>query len=83
MYAKATRVIVWLGKATPDIALEDIRIAGFTQTTTPARNEKAILKLLEAAWFRRVWVLQEVAAARHIVVGCGPSEIDDMHSFQA
>jgi len=60
IYAKATRVIVWLGKATPGIdqALEDIRIASVAakQTTTLAKNENAILKLLEAAWFRRVWV---------------------------
>jgi hypothetical protein len=60
IYAKATRVIVWLGKATPGIdqALEDIRTAGFAakQTIKPAMNENAILKLLEAAWVRRVWV---------------------------
>ncbi|RFN45092.1 acb 4-hydroxyacetophenone monooxygenase [Fusarium flagelliforme] len=44
-------------------------------------NEKAVLKLLEAAWFRRIWVLQEVAAARHIVVRCGPAEIDGYAFF--
>ncbi|RBR24704.1 uncharacterized protein FIESC28_02477 [Fusarium coffeatum] len=85
IYAKATRVIVWLGTATPDIeqALEDIRIAGFAakQTIMPTINENAVLKLLEAAWFRRVWVLQEVAAARHIVVKCGHAEIDGYAFF--
>ena len=56
IYAKATRVIVWLGKPTPDIdqALEHIRIANFELKQKV--NENAILKLLEAAWFRRVWV---------------------------
>lgn len=59
IYAKATRVIVWLGRTIPDIdqALEDIRIAGFTEKETePATNDNAILKILEAPWFRRVWV---------------------------
>lgn len=59
IYAKATRVIVWLGKATPGIdqALEEIRIAGLAgKQSAPTMNENAILKLLEATWFRRVWV---------------------------
>ncbi|KAL8381601.1 hypothetical protein RB595_005742 [Gaeumannomyces hyphopodioides] len=39
-------------------------------------NQQAILKLLERPWFQRIWVLQEVAAARGIVVKCGSVEID-------
>ncbi|KAF5563133.1 ACB 4-hydroxyacetophenone monooxygenase [Fusarium phyllophilum] len=85
IYAKATRVIVWLGKATSDIdqAFDLIRIAGFTakQPTITTRNKYAILRVLMAPWFRRIWVLQEVAAARHILVQCGHAEIDGYAFF--
>ncbi|KAF5635754.1 ACB 4-hydroxyacetophenone monooxygenase [Fusarium sp. NRRL 52700] len=86
IYATATRVIVWLGKATPDIdqAFDMIRIAGFTakQPTITTRNRNTILRVLMAPWFRRIWVLQEVAAARHIVVKCGHAEIDGYAFFE-
>ncbi|EXA30773.1 hypothetical protein FOVG_17873 [Fusarium oxysporum f. sp. pisi HDV247] len=77
IYAKASRVIVWLGEATPDNdqALEEIRIAA-EQPTKPSTKEGTILKLLEGPWFQRIWVLQEVAAARHVLIKCGPTEID-------
>ncbi|CVL08087.1 related to HETEROKARYON incompatibility protein [Fusarium mangiferae] len=77
IYAKASRVIVWLGGATPDSdqALEEIRIATEQRTKRPI-NESAILGLLEGPWFQRIWVLQEVAAARHVLIKCGPTEID-------
>ncbi|VTO89554.1 unnamed protein product [Fusarium graminearum] len=76
IYAKASHVIVWLGGATPDSdqALEEIRIATEQRTKRPI-NESAILGLLERPWFQRIWVLQEVAAARHVLIKCGPTEI--------
>ncbi|KAF4440036.1 hypothetical protein F53441_12407 [Fusarium austroafricanum] len=82
IYTKASRVIVWLGGATPDSgqALEEIRIAAEQRMkpspTKPSINESAILRLLEGPWFQRIWVLQEVAAARHVLIKCGPTEID-------
>ncbi|RSM14826.1 hypothetical protein CDV31_005260 [Fusarium ambrosium] len=77
IYAKASDVIVWLGEATPDScqALEEIRVAA-EQRTTLSIDESAILRLLERPWFQRIWVLQEVAAARHVLIKCGPTEID-------
>ncbi|KAF5613349.1 ACB 4-hydroxyacetophenone monooxygenase [Fusarium sp. NRRL 25303] len=103
IYATATRVIVWLGNATPDInqSLEVIRNAGFTakQPTITKLNENAILVIVKAPWFQRIWVresfsslwegiadmmikvLQEAAAARHIVVKCGQAEIDGYAFF--
>ncbi|KAK5636039.1 hypothetical protein RRF57_011751 [Xylaria bambusicola] len=105
IYAKASRVIVWLEEPVDrnfttngDQALEAIRIAGQTQSTyliqestdptdqgtdhddesTGDINEstnhidekarEAILTLLRRSWFQRVWVLQEIAAARQIIV---------------
>ncbi|KAL3599811.1 hypothetical protein FPOAC2_04039 [Fusarium poae] len=79
IYAKASRVIVWLGEAaaSSDQALEEIRIAAVTNPAIHKTNhQQAILKLLERQWFQRIWVLQEVAAARHVLIKCGPTEID-------
>ncbi|KLU86257.1 hypothetical protein MAPG_05273 [Magnaporthiopsis poae ATCC 64411] len=39
-------------------------------------DREAVLGLLGRPWFRRVWVLQEVAAARYVLVKCGPVEMD-------
>ncbi|RSL79400.1 hypothetical protein CEP51_007388 [Fusarium floridanum] len=77
IYAKASGVIVWLGEATPDScqALEEIRRAA-EQRTKLSVNESAIQRLLERPWFQRIWVLQEVAAARHVQIKCGHTEID-------
>ncbi|KAK3330017.1 heterokaryon incompatibility protein-domain-containing protein [Apodospora peruviana] len=36
----------------------------------------AILELFKLSWFKRIWVLQEVAAARHIALMRGSSVID-------
>ncbi|KAH7309925.1 hypothetical protein B0I35DRAFT_453508 [Stachybotrys elegans] len=78
IYAKASRVIVWLGEAAGDSAqaLEVIRKAAEEQYTNSAiykPNQQSILTLLKRPWFQRIW---EVAAARHILIKCGPTEID-------
>ncbi|KAF4620185.1 hypothetical protein G7Y89_g14636 [Cudoniella acicularis] len=80
IYAKASRVIVWLGEARDesDRALESIRIAG-EKSVEPSNTElfeQAILQLLERPWFCRIWVLQEMAAARHVIIMCGSTQID-------
>ncbi|KAH6983699.1 heterokaryon incompatibility protein-domain-containing protein, partial [Ilyonectria sp. MPI-CAGE-AT-0026] len=91
IYAKASRVIVWLGEAAhdSDLALKAICRTAEEQDTNSAINETnqqatlAILRLLEREWFQRIWlltwsiqVLQEVAAARHVLIKCGLTEID-------
>ncbi|KAA8632196.1 hypothetical protein SMACR_12771 [Sordaria macrospora] len=90
IYAKASRVIVWLGEeaAGSDQALEEIRIAAKRDqapeeiriaaelSTRGLDNKAGILTLLQRPWFQRIWVLQEVAAARHILIKCGFAEID-------
>ncbi|KAK3896460.1 hypothetical protein C8A05DRAFT_20565, partial [Staphylotrichum tortipilum] len=84
IYAKASRVIIWLGEAaaTSDQALEDIRMSSNQQSPPLGKtNKQAILDhLLKWTWFERIWVLQEVAAARHVLVKCGHTEIDG-HAF--
>jgi hypothetical protein len=41
---------------------------------------EALYSLFQRDWFQRVWILQEVAAARRILVMCGTSTLDG-HSF--
>ncbi|KAI0186562.1 heterokaryon incompatibility protein-domain-containing protein [Xylaria flabelliformis] len=81
IYARAYRVIVWLGEA-PDNnnqALEVIRVAAEEQSTSATINEvneQAITTLLKRPWFQRIWVLQEVAAAQRVLIKYGPTDID-------
>ena len=61
IYAKASRVIVWLGEATAnggDAALEYIRAVSNRQTNTPVDQTKKelIVDLLGRSWFQRIWV---------------------------
>ncbi|KAH8757088.1 heterokaryon incompatibility protein-domain-containing protein, partial [Hyaloscypha finlandica] len=81
IYSNAYRVIVWLGEEVVEIkgALEDIRLAANKELLGNSEkeiNKQAILNLLQRPWFRRIWVLQEVAAARYVVIMCGSTEID-------
>ncbi|KAL8290971.1 hypothetical protein RB600_006443 [Gaeumannomyces tritici] len=84
IYANASRVIVWLGKAAngSDQAFEALRRAAGAsgdERAPPTINEptqQAILTLLERPWFERIWVLQEVAAARYVLIKCGSSVVD-------
>ncbi|KAH8680097.1 heterokaryon incompatibility protein-domain-containing protein, partial [Tricladium varicosporioides] len=77
IYSNALCVIVWLGEETKDTdrALESIRLAANKEFTERSKLQ-AILSLLQRPWFQRIWVLQEVAAARHIVIMCGSTQID-------
>ncbi|KAH7082696.1 heterokaryon incompatibility protein-domain-containing protein [Paraphoma chrysanthemicola] len=81
IYGQANRVVVWLGEAADnsDLALEEIRVAGYKKSTKSLDSERiqqAVLALLQRPWFRRIWILQEVAAARHILIMCGSKKID-------
>ncbi|KAK4167407.1 hypothetical protein QBC43DRAFT_311793 [Cladorrhinum sp. PSN259] len=84
IYARARSVIVWLGLASSDSgrALEVIQtFAMLTRgSTEPQKSwgvleKRATVELLRRPWFSRIWVLQEVAAARNIVIKCGADEI--------
>lgn len=58
IYAQAERVLVWLGEAIEDgdKALESIRYIAQGQGKTDGEDRKICLRLLERAWFRRIWV---------------------------
>ncbi|RFU25922.1 hypothetical protein B7463_g10416, partial [Scytalidium lignicola] len=81
IYSKATRVLVWLGETADnsDVALERISIAAENESPDSFHSETAqqsTSMLLQRPWFRRIWVLQEVSAARQILIMCGSMEID-------
>ncbi|RYP64101.1 hypothetical protein DL771_008920 [Monosporascus sp. 5C6A] len=81
IYANAYRVIVWLGEAASDSdqAFEALRKAAKEQrapSIIDKPTQQAILALLERPWFQRIWVLQEVAAARYVLIKCGSSAVD-------
>ncbi|KKO97337.1 hypothetical protein THAR02_10557 [Trichoderma harzianum] len=85
IYSKANRAIVWLGEAADnsDQALKSIRMAADEehQSSQKDTDKQAVLAILDRPWFRRIWVLQEVAAAQHIVMMCGSTRIDGVNSL--
>ncbi|CCD51186.1 hypothetical protein BofuT4_P085480.1 [Botrytis cinerea T4] len=82
IYISAHRVIVWLGEQTVEKqgALEDIQLAAnneeLIEHSKKEIKQQQILNLLQNPWFQRIWVLQEVAAARDVVIMCGSTAID-------
>jgi hypothetical protein len=66
IYAKANRVLVWLGEAEDDSdqALKAIRYAGQSSVKHSAHTEsqrQLILKLLRRPWFQRIWVRLQIS----------------------
>jgi hypothetical protein len=64
IYAKAIRVIVWLGKTedNSDQALERIRFVGekLTNSSNAELSHQAIPQLLKRQWFQRIWVRNHI-----------------------
>jgi hypothetical protein len=63
IYAKASRVIVWLGEAKDDSdqAVESIRL-GSEKSVNPSNTgpfQQPILQLLKRPWFHRIWVRKQ------------------------
>ncbi|KAF1990125.1 HET-domain-containing protein, partial [Aulographum hederae CBS 113979] len=85
IYGKATRVCIWLGErdASSQLALnfirdEVLRLQNFDdlcENTANARKWAALLDLMQRPWFRRRWVVQEIALARRALIYCGPDRI--------
>ncbi|KAM7205972.1 Heterokaryon incompatibility protein (HET) domain containing protein [Rhypophila sp. PSN 637] len=84
IYATANRVIVWLGQASlngfTDRGMEEIRLASAQKDDWPddtSDDERAGLPegVLDIT-VRGLSVVQEVAAARQILIKCGSAELD-------
>ncbi|KAH8660465.1 ankyrin repeat-containing domain protein [Xylariales sp. PMI_506] len=79
IYGQAKQVVIWLGgvEGNCDRALEQIWEAGSTKSGGHIDDADidAICTLFNRPWFKRIWVLQEVAAARSVIMICGATEI--------
>ncbi|KAF4422623.1 Heterokaryon incompatibility protein 6 [Colletotrichum fructicola] len=95
IYARASGVVVWLEEVTGDNqldlvaqaeshrALQAISLAvseAPTVTSGGVEDGAGVAKLLNRNWFNRIWVLQEVAASRHVLIMCHLTEMDG-HAF--
>ncbi|RDK39324.1 HET-domain-containing protein [Aspergillus phoenicis ATCC 13157] len=78
IYAQAQHVTVWLGEAYEDgdKALEKLQSLAEGQDIDIEGCEKLCMDLFRRAWFRRIWVLQEVGVARFIYIMCGSVQIN-------
>ncbi|KAF2822351.1 HET-domain-containing protein, partial [Ophiobolus disseminans] len=83
VYARACQVVVWLGESPENErdlqesreAFELIRRVARNPVDIPSTMPKAVLNLLRKEWFTRIWVLQEIAAARSFSIMSGEEEI--------
>lgn len=71
IYATCSRTVVWLG---PSDAAS--RKAFKVIHKAPQRFTNTINGVLRRPWFRRVWVIQEVAFAPEVTVLCGEDNIE-------
>jgi len=82
IYTQACCVWVWLGKADDatmsDVAMQylDTRVTLNGKDVNPkkiwnARKAKAILRLCEKEYWRRIWIVQEVLLAKEVKILCG------------
>jgi hypothetical protein len=75
IYRAATRVIIWLGEATvsSDNAMEYIDLGMPDIDLLPNVD---VMELFCRQWWKRVWVVQEVASAQHDpIIRCGKKEV--------
>ncbi|CAN9182088.1 unnamed protein product [Alternaria alternata] len=83
IYRTAERVIVWLGTGSQDsdVLMEFLGTLPLNAEVHSAsqlvprdlqvRYREPMEKLLDRPWFRRIWVIQEVAKAQRAIVVCG------------
>ncbi|ETS74808.1 hypothetical protein PFICI_13292 [Pestalotiopsis fici W106-1] len=81
IYACSSCVVVWLGEERDgsDQAIKELYSLGTAAPTNGVLKNTAsdyVMRLFQRAWFRRIWVLQEVGAARRIQIQCGNSQMD-------
>ncbi|KAI4199953.1 MAG: hypothetical protein LQ348_001802 [Seirophora lacunosa] len=81
IYRKAEKVIVWLGKGSPQLdrshgaVFRVIRNADKALPTEIDSIRDPIAEMMRARWWSRVWIVQEVALAASVVVRSGPNEV--------
>ncbi|KAH0559003.1 hypothetical protein GP486_004384 [Trichoglossum hirsutum] len=78
IYAKAARVVIWLGHDEEHVGPEILRMVSQHDTLDSLSQSQtdAVAGLLKTAWFSRVWVIQEAALSQSPYVLWGQTEIN-------
>lgn len=81
IYESAKEVVVYLGDEYEDskTAIEYLKSHEFAyapKSNFPQDTKTAVTHLLQRPWFSRIWVLQEVKAAKHSYILCGNDRMD-------
>ncbi|KAH8587428.1 heterokaryon incompatibility protein-domain-containing protein [Bisporella sp. PMI_857] len=87
IYANAKKVLAWVGEAddTSPLAFDTLHQFAFDGDVDAVRlslepdieeRRLAIQLFLEREYFFRMWIVQEVVAAREVIILCGPLSID-------
>lgn len=80
VYSAASSVIVWLGDPEPDVVLTLGMILDYNNHLTRSTGSiffyksaalRGLRKLFQKDWWRRIWIVQEVVAARELVILLG------------
>lgn len=72
IFSKAKEVIAWLGLAGPHTSYATHTMSqSCDKANLQEPEELAIQEMLRRPWFRRIWVKQEVFAARDLKLQCG------------
>lgn len=77
IYQTATRVIAWLGPAQKD--LDNVLVAAASNTANLSPENvfdvwsiiTGISYIYTRPWFQRIWIQQEIFAARNLILRCG------------
>jgi hypothetical protein len=91
IYAKASKVVVWLGKATKDTSLtfdlvqqchmadtDTIDTLWMDRTSSPQRKSirHEFARIFKYEWWKRSWIIQEVVVGRNVVMQRGPHQVE-------
>lgn len=73
IYQNAVKVIAWLGQAHPNTTdvLNVLASSSQSWLDEPQDFMKGLEDLYSRSWFRRMWVQQEIHAAKQLVLYCG------------
>ncbi|KAK4899153.1 hypothetical protein LTR27_003383 [Elasticomyces elasticus] len=76
IYYKAQKVLAWLGPEGDGTADAVTRATQTSEMESDSHDMLALGDLCSRPWARRVWIQQEVFAAKQLVLCCGPSEMN-------
>lgn len=75
-YSRASQVLVWLGLPSGVDRQYSYPVFESTSVTNLSGSVAGLINLCRNAYWRRVWIIQEIGLARRIQVYCGNHNID-------